>query len=679
MTTYPHIKTVEMSFIQKPTFDYVLKPIGGELGFDINNIPALAPFIRDQVHANLGPMMYDPNVFTIDLEALLSGTPLDSAIGVLKVTILGARSIKAVKLGGGAPDPYVTLNLGAKPVIAKTKTIPSTNHPSWHETHFILVNSLADVLNLGMWDYNDRRPDNKLGVVSKELKVLEQDAEQDGVVGKIIYEGKERGELRYDLSFYPVLQPAKLPDGSMEPIPETSTGIVRLTLHQAKDLDISGELGHLNPFARVFLGSSKQPVHKTPILKRTPNPIWESHCEFLVPDKAASVISVDLLDSKGLQRDPTIGALSVKLLDLLELKERGQDWLPLQRSRGGKIRMTAEWKPVAMAGSLSGAHDYIPPIGILRIWIKRATDVKNVEIALGGKSDPYVRVMGRNKILARTEVVSNNLNPEWDQVVYVPIHNLKQHLVMELMDYQNIGRDRPLGYVELRAKDFIQENNEGEDKDAFPFKSLGVSQRNDRIKLDKANSYKGNLMYEVDFKPAMSLRGGVSFEEMENEAVKAAAEEGAGGSKGVPLARTETQTSVFSGSVNGGGSEVLSPGGAGVAPPGAQTANRHGPRPSIGGFSVASVQTANTGHTAGTAGTAATDAAAAAAGGATGATGTGVESKAGGEATEAEDPEKGVEMTKEQLLASSELTSDQNQNHDQDQDQTAPFIVGCGP
>lgn len=366
MTNFPHIKAIEMSFIEKPTFDYVLKPLGGDMfGFDINNIPGLAPFIRDQVHANLGPMMYDPNSLVIDLESLLSGTPLDSAIGVLKVTINDARGLKAVKFGGGDPDPYVTLALGAKPVITKTKMVASTANPTWHDTKFILVNTLADVLNLGLWDYNEHRADNHLGTVSQELSVLQDDAEKEGLSGKIISGGKDRGELRYDLSYFPVLQPIKAADGSVEAPPDTSTGIVRLTIHQAKDLDISRVHGDLNPFAKVFLGASKVPTHTTPILKRQNQPIWESHCEFLVSDKHSSMISINVVDSRELLHDPTLGRLSVKLVDLLEMKERGQDWLPLKDSRAGKIRITTQWKPVAMTGSISGAAAYIPPIGIL--------------------------------------------------------------------------------------------------------------------------------------------------------------------------------------------------------------------------------------------------------------------------------------------------------------------------
>ena len=596
MTNFPHVQTVELSFIDKPTFDYVLKPLGGEtFGFDINNIPGLAPFIRDQVHANLGPMMYDPNVFTIDLQALLSGTPLDAAVGVLKITVTDARGIKAVKFGGGAPDPYVAVALGAKPPIAKTKTVDSTSNPSWNETHFILVTTLADVLNLSLWDYNEHRPDNLLGAVTQELATLKEDAEQEGLVGKIISGGKERGDLRYDLSYFPVLQPQKAADGTLEPLPVTETGIVRFTIHQAKDLDISREHGDISPLVKVFLGASQHPVHITPVLKNTNTPIWESHCEFLVPERHQSVITLQVMDDKRLGTDPTLGKLSVKLNDLLEARERQQDWYPLQNCRAGRVRLSTEWKPVAMAGSMDGAGTYVPPIGILRIWLKKAVDVKNVEAALGGKSDPYCRVLRNNVILARTEVINNNLNPEWDQIVYVPVKNLRQHLVLELMDYQNIGKDRTLGYTEIQAGDFVQESNDPK----YPFVSKGPQEMSDRIKIDRTN-YKGTLIYQVDFKPAVSLRGGVSFDMQQNELEKAAEEK----------AEREKH-------------EHDKPNGAAPATP-ERDEKAPGHKPSL---SVASATSAASGASGG-------------------------ESKAGGEATAAEDPESGVVMSDDELLAS---------------------------
>ncbi len=51
MSNFPHVKNVEVAFITKPDFDYVLKPLGGEtFGMDINSIPGLENFVKDQVH-----------------------------------------------------------------------------------------------------------------------------------------------------------------------------------------------------------------------------------------------------------------------------------------------------------------------------------------------------------------------------------------------------------------------------------------------------------------------------------------------------------------------------------------------------------------------------------------------------------------------------------------------------
>ena len=53
-----------------------------------------------------------------------------------------------------------------------------------------------------------------------------------------------------------------------------------------------------------------------------------------------------------------------------------QFWWPLSGCSSGKIRLSAEWKPLNMAGSLHGANQYVPPIGVVRLWLKKAVDVK---------------------------------------------------------------------------------------------------------------------------------------------------------------------------------------------------------------------------------------------------------------------------------------------------------------
>ncbi|KAH9949508.1 tricalbin [Amylocystis lapponica] len=497
MTTFPHVQLVDLSFLEKPVIDYVLKPIGGEtFGFDIASIPGLSSFIRDMVHGSLGPMMYDPNVFTLNLEQLLSGEPLDTAIGVMQVTIHSARGIKGQKIGGGTPDPFVSLSINQRTELARTKYKSDTNNPTWMETKFLLVNSLTESLVMSLLDYNEHRKDTELE-------------------SAILKDGKERGTLRYDVSFYPVLK-AEAGQGGIEEIPDTKVGIVRLTVHQAKDLDPSKSMsGDLNPFVKVHLGGTKKPVHTGARVKHTNNPVWETSTEFLCTDKTGSVVTV--------QVDPVVGYMSIRLEDLLNAsKEAGRDWWPLSGCRSGKVRLGVEWKPLNMAGSLHGADQYVPPIGVVRLWLQKATDVKNVEATLGGKSDPYTRVQINNVTLGRTEVVNNNLNPQWDQIIYIPVHSLKETMMLECMDYQHLTKDRSLGYVELKVADLARPADPDPDADAdsrFIYASTGKKAAADPLKLDKG--FKGSLHYEAEFVPAIALKG-VAFESHPNEIQRAA-------------------------------------------------------------------------------------------------------------------------------------------------------------
>jgi Ca2+-dependent lipid-binding protein len=135
-------------------------------------------------------------------------------------------------------------------------------------------------------------------------------------------------------------------------------------------LDASNSLSKdLNPFARVQVTSHKEAIHETRRLKHTLSPIWESATEFLCADRASSVITVKVVDDRDFLSDPTVGYVRVKLNDLLKAKaEAGKDWWPLSGCKTGRIRISAEWKPLNIAGGLQGTDEYMPPIGIIRLW-----------------------------------------------------------------------------------------------------------------------------------------------------------------------------------------------------------------------------------------------------------------------------------------------------------------------
>ena len=72
-----------------------------------------------------------------------------------------------------------------------------------------------------MWDYNDHRANTDLGCATFDLKGLQQDATQENLELPVLKDGKERGTLRFDVNFFPVLKP-EVDAGGVETVPDTS-------------------------------------------------------------------------------------------------------------------------------------------------------------------------------------------------------------------------------------------------------------------------------------------------------------------------------------------------------------------------------------------------------------------------------------------------------------------------
>lgn len=80
-----------------------------------------------------------------------------------------------------------------------------------------------------------------------------------------------------------------------------------------------------------------------------------------------------------------------------------------------------------------------------------------MEIVTNGKSDPYVRVLSGHQVRGRTEVIDNNLNPEWGESLYIPLHSLRENLVLEVMDWNAKSKDKTLGSTEFKVTDIVRQ------------------------------------------------------------------------------------------------------------------------------------------------------------------------------------------------------------------------------
>lgn len=506
---FPHIEKVEICFLGRPEIDYVCKPLGGDtFGFDINFIPGLESFIKEMIHSNLQPIMYDPNVFPIEIAKMLAGNPVDSAIGVVAITIHGAQGLKNPDKFSGTPDPYVAISLNNRSTLEQTKTIQENANPRWNETKYILITSSTDALTLGVFDYNEYRKDKELGTATFALDQLEQDDEHENLQLEVLSNGKPRGILQADIRYFKVLEPTKLADGTEQPPPESNTGIARISVEQAKDLDGTKSLvGKLNPYG-VLLVNGKE-VHITSKLKHTNNPIFPNPSkEVLITDRKKARIGLVIKDDRDLATDPILGKYQIKIDDILHLLEKGQEWFHLEGAKTGRAKLTVEWKPVALKGAFGTSGGYLTPIGVIRIHFQKATDLRNLETI--GKSDPYGRVLLSGVEKGRTVTFQNNLNPEWDEVIYVPVHSSREKLSLEVMDSENLGKDRSLGLIEIPVGDYVREDDE---EGGYQVHDKKV-QRADGLRLNAKGAAKGTLHFTAAFYPTLNV---VDPEEEEEE------------------------------------------------------------------------------------------------------------------------------------------------------------------
>lgn len=511
---FPHVDRVEISFLERPTIDYVCKPLGGDtLGFDINFIPGLESFILEQIHANLGPIMYAPNVFPIEVAKMLSGAAVDQAIGVLAITIYGAQGLKNPDKFSGNPDPYAVVSFNNGAALAQTKIVKENANPKWNETKYAIVTSFNDSLTLQVFDYNEFRKDKDLGTATFPLERFRQVTEYENEQLEVKANGKARGLLATDLRFFPVLEGRVLPDGKKEPPPESNTGIARFTIEQAKELDGSKSLiGALNPYAVLLLNNKE--IHVTKKLKRTNNPIWDNGSkEVLITDRKTAKLGIVIKDDRDLTADPILGTYQIKLDDMLQLMEKGQEWYHLAGVKQGRAKLMLNWKPVALAGVGAGTGGYVTPVGVMRFHFKNARDLRNLETL--GKSDPYVRVLLSGIEKGRTVTFQNNLNPDWDEVIYVPVHSTRERLTLEVMDQEPINPDRTLGMVEVATADYVSQAENGEYL-VHDAKTPHAGQ----LQMNGKGSPRGILNYTASFYPCLNI----ADPEDEEEARKKSAE-----------------------------------------------------------------------------------------------------------------------------------------------------------
>ncbi|KAK6205185.1 C2 domain-containing protein [Scheffersomyces amazonensis] len=494
MTSFPHVETINISMLEAPQFDFNSKIISDAPWiWEVLSIPGLYPFINEMVKKYVGSMLFAPLSFQLNVQQLLSGYALDSAIGVLAISADSARGLKGFTNIGNTLDPYLTFGF-KKDVLARTKTISDTNKPSWKETVYITVNSLSEPLNITVVDFNDFRKDREVGTIQFDLEPLIGEPKQPSLTAPFIRNNKPVGELQFGLHFMPVLQAQKSADGAITPPPELNTGIARLEIAEARHLK-DGEKG-ASAFAELYINGKE--LLKTSVQKHTNNPGWGASKEEIVDNRAKAKVKVVIKT-----KDKILGTIQTSLNELIDATQTERNWHPL--AKGGEVRIVASWKPVDLVYA-TGSGGYTPPIGAVRVSIEKAQDLRNLETI--GTVDPYARLLVNGFERARTVAADSTTNPTWNEIHYVTVSSSNQKLTIEVMDVERTQSDRTLGSFDVRLSDIITKDEKGQFTEF-----VDTKKRTGRLIHKKGP--KGIVTYSLSFYPALPV---MTIEDLKEEA-----------------------------------------------------------------------------------------------------------------------------------------------------------------
>ncbi|OUM53042.1 hypothetical protein BVG19_g2288 [[Candida] boidinii] len=488
MSSFPHIQTVNVSLVEPPQFDFNAKVSGSSIfSWEVLNIPGLYRFINQMVKKFVGPILFQPLSFQLNVEQLLAGNGINGSIGILEIDIKDGKNLQGVDTYDNTVDPYLTFAFGNN-VLAKTKIIHDTFEPVWNEKIRLSINSISEPVRITLFDENESegRKDKVMGTILLDIEDIINKGTVTNQTVSVLRNNKEAGDIGMSFRFSPTLQGSKLPDGSYTAPPDLNTGVVKLELLGARNY-AKEPTDKISAFAEVFL--SKEKILTSGATKKSATASWSLIHECIIYDRSKSVVRVVLRDSKTKQK---IGSSSLRLLDIIDSTFVDNTWVKLT-SGLGEVRISAIWNSVRLK-NYSGSIGYTQPIGVLRILIKSASGLLNLEKI--GTITPYMRVLVNGTVGGRTLTQGDTVDPEFNESLYIPVTSINQIVVLEAMDVERHTPDRTLGSFSLQLNDIVETDESGKYITTVGEESVGHL-------IHKKRGPHGTVKYSLSFYPTI--------------------------------------------------------------------------------------------------------------------------------------------------------------------------------
>ncbi|SJM86719.1 related to Tricalbin-3 [Zygosaccharomyces bailii] len=514
--TFPNIRIVSIQMVEAPIIEFALKPLGGDtLGLDVMSfLPGLKSFVQNQINANVGPMLYAPNHFDVNIEDLMA-TQANDAAGVLAITIANGDGLKGSDFITNTVDPYITFELekGLPDVNNDLRTTVKSNttSPRWNETKYILLSTLNQKMRLKCFDFNDVRKDTYIGEIEVDLADLLGTPSQDGLSQDLKAGTKPKGRLNYSMHWFPAKkseavtgrkeieeEEASEQEGSTqtqteadsakdekkdiddskkhseehgekengkeddekdedeesndEEEEETDAGIAKLTLQNIKFLNISAAAsGTLSPSVTLSLDDVVVKNFRT--LRHINEPAWGETIEVFVPSREESELKLEVFDH-GLREKKLICEYSSSLEEMFQTLQDGPSFV--KGTPQGEIYISADWKPVSMSGLFAsgGMRD---PIGALRVHVR---DINVVDDLSGiGDIDPYFTLSVNRHVDYKSISYSETEHAYFEKVEYLTLLSDKALVNLAVYDYQTVGDDRYVGSAQIPLVEVLKKDS----------------------------------------------------------------------------------------------------------------------------------------------------------------------------------------------------------------------------
>jgi Ca2+-dependent lipid-binding protein len=364
--------------------------------------------------------------------------------GVVKVSILRAEGLleknkKILGLGGGS-DPYVEVLLDDQQKVQTT--VKKGVKVVWKEYFEFEVKGKHEILTLRVID-KDWHGTDYLGEVRLSVKKLSHDRILKGpssLETKLVKSGEKSGTEDFKVAGtldYTVEYRPKSLDGHMKIHIDKATGV--------KSTDgFFGAKG--DPYCCILLDSEL--LAKTSVQKKTDAPVWNQNFDLNVAGDYQSLY-LSLWD-EDFTKDDYISHLEIPTKELVEKKKISGNFPLFQQE-------SKEKKAVPM-GELTFTVEWLPPkfLGKVDVKLAKATDLPNSDTGLlGDVSDPYVEVHLDGAPVAKTKVINNSLNPEWNETLNFEAKGAHQSLELVVVD-KDLVTDDPLGCLRLPIADIVK-------------------------------------------------------------------------------------------------------------------------------------------------------------------------------------------------------------------------------